>query len=141
MPQTVTTALEVRWGECDAAGIVYHPNYIDWFSIARMHYLSENGVSYMKEFHDHGIVLVVLDVGCRYKKTLRAEDLITVRATLDVLTKTRIRLNYQVLNADGDLSAEGYTEHAYVDVHNKAVNIAKRLPDLWIRLQALSCVS
>jgi len=134
MPEVVRTELEVRWGECDAAGIVYHPNYIDWFSIARMHFLGENGVSYMKAFQDKGIVLVVLDVGCRFKKTLRAEDRVIVEARLALLTKTRLRMVYQVIDENGTLCAEGYTEHAYVDVHNKAVNIAKREPALWAQL-------
>jgi acyl-CoA thioester hydrolase len=138
MKEIVTTEFEVRWGECDAAGIVYHPNYIDWFSVARMRFLKENGISYMQSFHDNGIVLVVIDVQCRYRKALRAEDIAYVQARLKALTRTRIALGYEVLNDQGELCAEGTTEHAYVDMAtNKAVNIAKRSPELWSLLQKL----
>lgn len=138
MKSTVITNLEVRWGECDPAGIVYHPAYIDWFSVARMHFMKENGVSYMKTFHDAGIVLVVLGVQCRYRKTLRAEDNITVEARLLERTRTRLELQYEVRNEDGDLCAIGTTEHAFVDMESdKACNVAKRAPQLWELLETL----
>jgi acyl-CoA thioester hydrolase len=137
MKRVVTTELEVRWGECDAAGIVYHPNYIDWFSVARMHFLKDNGISYMETFHNNQIVLVVLDVHCQYKKTLRAEDQIYVEARMVHLSRTRIRMEYEVLDASGSVCAMGHTEHAYVDAANRAINVAKRAPLLWERLSEL----
>ncbi len=135
LPNAITTELEVRWGECDPAGIVYHPVYLDWFSVARMRYLRENGISYMESFHDNGIALVVLDVGCTYKKTLRAEDKVFIEATMALLSRTRICMNYRVLNEQNELCGIGFTEHAYVDNQGKSVNIAKRAPALWDKFQ------
>lgn len=137
VPDVSVTELEVRWGECDPAGIVYHPAYIDWFSVARMHYLRNNGIIYMEVFHDNGIVLAVLEARCRYRKTLRAEDQVRIEAQLVKLTRTRIEMVYGVYNAAGDLCAEGETHHAYVDTNNRAVNISKRSPQLWALLQRL----
>ncbi|MDQ0188816.1 acyl-CoA thioesterase [Alicyclobacillus cycloheptanicus] len=137
MPEMSVTELEVRWGECDPAGIVYHPAYLDWFSVARMHYLRENGISYMETFHDNGIVLVVLEARCRYRKTVRAEDVIRVEARMAERTRTRIKMVYRVYDQDGNLCGEGETHHAYVDEQNRAVNVAKRAPELWALLQQL----
>lgn len=138
MQEVVTTELEVRWGECDPAGIVYHPAYIDWFSVARMHFLKDNGVSYMETFHDAGIVLVVLEVECKYKKTLRAEDQIVIEARLVLCTRTRLALQYQVKNADGDVCAEGRTEHAFVEMTSgRACSVEKKAPELWDLLLSL----
>lgn len=131
MQEVVATELEVRWGECDPAGIVYHPAYIDWFSVARMHWLKANGIKYMEAFHDNGIVLVVLGVESKFKKTLRAEDYVRVEARRVRLTKTRIEMAYQVFNEAGELCTVGKTEHAYVDSRNRAVNIGKAAPALW----------
>ncbi|MCL6444016.1 MAG: acyl-CoA thioesterase [Alicyclobacillus sp.] len=133
----VSAPFEVRWGECDPAGIVYHPAYIDWFSVARMHVLSEYGIRYMRDFHDQGIVVVVLGVQCQYRKSLRAEDNITVEAWLRHLSRTRMGFGYRVLNEQGEVCAEGETEHAFVDVHNRPVNVAKRRPELWDVLSRL----
>jgi acyl-CoA thioester hydrolase len=137
MPAVVATELEVRWGECDPAGIVYHPAYIDWFSVARMRFLRENGISYMETFHDQGIVLVVLEVQCRYLKALRAEDKVRVEARIANLTRTRLSARYRVFNEAGELCAEGRTEHAFVDERGRAVNLAKRNPALWELMQSL----
>ena len=135
MKEVVTTELEVRWGECDPAGIVYHPSYIDWFSVARMRFLYENDVPYMTMFHDNGVVLVVLEVQCRYVKTLRPEQRIAVTARVRRLSRTRMGLDYEVRDDKGDLCASGLTEHAFVDLDNRPVNVAKRSPALWRRLQ------
>lgn len=132
MPDIVATEFVVRWGECDAAGIVYHPVYIDWFSVARMNFMKENGVSYMDSFHDGGIVLVVLEALGRFRKTLRAEDKAYVQAKLVERSRTRLKMAYEVYNEHQELCALGHTEHAFVDMSsNKAVNLAKRAPELW----------
>ncbi|KRW92845.1 thioesterase [Alicyclobacillus tengchongensis] len=138
MPERVTTALEVRWGECDPAGIVYHPSFIDWFSIARMHFLSANGIRYMTDFHDAGITVVVTDVSCHYARALRAEDQIEVSARLLELSRTRLCFAYEVLTADGELSAAGQTKHAFVaNGSMRPVNLARVAPQLWNRLAQL----
>lgn len=138
MKEVVITEFEVRWGECDPAGIIYHPHYIDWFSVARMRFIKENGISYMEDFHDKGIVLVVINVQCSCKKTLRAEDKAFVHARLKFVTRTRMALLYEVFNEAGELCASGMTEHAYVDMSTmKAVNISKRNPGIWELLKQL----
>ncbi|WP_062307030.1 acyl-CoA thioesterase [Alicyclobacillus sendaiensis] len=138
MPERVVTTLEVRWGECDPAGIVYHPSYIDWFSIARMHFLKENGIRYMNDFHDRGVTVVVTDVGCHYRKALRAEDVVRVTAGLVEMTRARLAFRYEVTDAQGELCAWGETRHAFVDRDTlRPVNLAKFAPELWRRLAAL----
>ncbi|WP_206832212.1 acyl-CoA thioesterase [Alicyclobacillus fructus] len=138
MPERVVTTLEVRWGECDPAGIVYHPSYVDWFSIARMHFLKENGIHYMADFHDGGVTVVVTDVSCHYRKALRAEDIAHVSARLVELGRTRLVFRYEVTNERGDLCAWGETRHAFVDRDTlRPVNLAKFASGLWERLAQL----
>lgn len=127
----VTIDLEVRWGECDPAGIVYHPNYLDWFSVARMRLLADNGAPYMRHFHDNGVVLVVLTANCQFRKVLRAEDRVKVTATLVGLTRTRMAVEYMVHDEGGNLCVEGKTTHAFVDMKQRPVNVARRSPALW----------
>ncbi|SIT13731.1 acyl-CoA thioesterase [Alicyclobacillus vulcanalis] len=141
MPERVVTPLEVRWGECDPAGIVYHPSYIDWFSIARMHFLKENGIQYMSDFHDRGVTVVVTDVACHYRRALRAEDLAHVCAALVEMSRTRLAFRYDVTDAAGELCARGETRHAFVDRNTlRPVNLEKFAPALWARLKQLPIV-
>lgn len=138
MTDVVSTELEVRWGECDPAGIVYHPAYIDWFSVARMHLLSAHGVSYMTAFHNNGVVLVVLEVNCRYHRSLRAEDKVQIDCSVEMLSRTRMSLKYEVYDANDILCAAGRTEHAFTDLQNRAINLAKHSPELWKLLQKIA---
>jgi acyl-CoA thioester hydrolase len=136
--ESVETKLEVRWGECDPAGIVYHPAYIDWFSVARMHFLSGNGIKYMDSFHDNGVDVIVTDVTCSYKKALRAEDEILVIARLNEVSRSRMMFEYEVRNASGDCCAVGQTRHAFIDTGSrKPVNLAKAIPGVWGQLEQL----
>ena len=142
MPEIVETILEVRWGECDPAGIVYHPAYFDWFSVARMHFFKHNDMPYMEQFHDNGVVLVVLDARCEFLKTVRAEDMVRIEASLSQRSKSRLKVHYDVFDEQGTLCGRGYTAHAYVDVKtNRAVNLAKRAPQLWQRLEAVPLIA
>ncbi|AEJ44210.1 acyl-CoA thioesterase [Alicyclobacillus acidocaldarius] len=142
MPERVVTTLEVRWGECDPAGIVYHPSYIDWFSIARMHFLKENGIHYMNDFHDRGVTVVVTDVACHYQKALRAEDTAHVTARLVEMSRARLAFRYEVTDGAGDLCAWGETRHAFVDRDTlRPVNLAKFAPELWGRVADLPVTS
>lgn len=137
-PIASTVAFDVRWGECDPAGIVYHPNYLDWFSVARMRLLADYGLPYMTSFHDNGVVLVVLEATCSFKKVVRVDDHVSVRATLTDLSRTRMSVLYKVVDAAHQTCAVGHTHHAFVDLLDHApVNVAKRCPQLWEKLSAL----
>lgn len=131
MPATSTVEFEVRWGECDPAGIVYHPNYLDWFSVTRMHLFRNHGAPYMTSFHDNGVVLVALGVECEFRKVVRAEELVRVTAELLDLTRTRMSIHYRVINDSGEVVATGRTRHAFVDTRQRPINVAKRSPELW----------
>ncbi|MFB5192031.1 acyl-CoA thioesterase [Alicyclobacillus fastidiosus] len=138
MTTAVETKLEVRWGECDPAGIVYHPAYIDWFSVARMHFLSAYGVHYMESFHDGRIQVVVTDVTCKYVKTLRAEDQIVVVARLVEISRARMKFAYEVFDDSGATCAKGYTRHAFVEHGTmRPVNLQRTAPELWEKLTVL----
>ncbi len=131
MSVTSTVEFEVRWGECDPAGIVYHPHYLDWFSVTRMHLFRNHGAPYMASFHDKGVVLVALGVECEFRKVVRAEDVVRVTAELLDLTRTRMSIEYRVTDGVGEMVATGRTRHAFVDKQQYPINVAKKSPELW----------
>ncbi|MEC8288871.1 MAG: acyl-CoA thioesterase, partial [Pseudomonadota bacterium] len=53
--------ITVSWAHCDAAGIVFYPNFYIWFDQATEHLFSENSLSYEEleqEFNISGMPLV-----------------------------------------------------------------------------------
>jgi acyl-CoA thioester hydrolase len=52
---------EVRWGDCDAAGIVYYARYFDWFTDGRIALLKQIALPYQQFFHEQGITVVAVE--------------------------------------------------------------------------------
>ncbi|MDD3652859.1 MAG: acyl-CoA thioesterase [Desulfotomaculaceae bacterium] len=130
----VRVEFTVRWGDCDAAGVTYYAKYFDWFTDGRIAFLDQVGLSYMDIFHNQGIELVVIDAFCRYRLSLRPVEKVILETSITSLTRTRITFAYRVLKEDNTVTAEGSTNHAYVDDRGKPFNIAKRYPSLWEEL-------
>ena len=125
-------AMKVRWGDCDAAGIVYYIKYFDWFSDGRIELFERIGLPYRTTFHERGIELVAIEAACRYKHSLQPEEKILLETRLTKLTRSRLEFCYQVFRQeDGLLAAEGMTAHAYVDSRGKPFDVKKRHPALW----------
>jgi len=124
--------MKVRWGDCDAAGIVYYARYFDWFSDGRVELFANIGLPYRKTFHEKGIELVAVEASCRYRQSLRPEEEIILETFLTKVTRARLEFRYRVLRReDGVLTAEGATAHAYVDAEGKPFDVKKRHPLLW----------
>ncbi|MDQ7096363.1 thioesterase family protein [Desulfosporosinus sp. PR] len=129
---------EIRWGDCDAAGITYYAKYLDWFTDGRIDFLKQVGLPYHEFFHKAGIVTVALEANCRYKKLLRLEQPVILETTLFELSRTRMKFKYRILTIDEVEAAEGYTTHAFVDfIQGKPLDIRKRHPHLWKKLNGV----
>lgn len=136
---SVCLELGVRWGESDAAGIVYYAAMLDWFTEGRIHFLREKGLDYMGNFHENGIVTVVLDVHCRYHHALRPGEKIAVDTCLAEATPAKMTFAYRIIQLKGGiLAAQGETVHAYVDRCGRAFNLKKRFPEIWAKLEKIT---
>lgn len=132
--------MEVRWGDCDPAGITYYVKYFDWFSDGRIELFRQIGLPYMAFFHQQGIFLVAVEASCRYRHALKPEEKIVLETRLSNLTRARLEFKYRVFKKeDGILAAEGTTYHAYVDAEGKPFDVKKRNPLLWEKICRLTC--
>ncbi|RDW20112.1 hypothetical protein CWR48_05205 [Oceanobacillus arenosus] len=126
--------MTVTWGDCDAAGISYYAKNFEWFTNGYMELLAHYGFPYMGTFHHQGISLVCLKADSTYKKMLYPLEKVIVRTSLTLLTRTRMGFTYQIIKEDGQIAAEGYTSHAFVNIKGIPMNLKKRFPTLWEKL-------
>jgi acyl-CoA thioester hydrolase len=117
MPDSFETTVRVRYAETDRMGLLHHANYIVYFELARTEMLRSRGISY-REVEDSGHYLVIIDLGCKFKKPAYYDDLLTIRTTVARVTHVKIVHQYQVLR-DGELLAEGHSTLACVDGDGK----------------------
>jgi acyl-CoA thioester hydrolase len=113
MGQTHETTIRVRYAETDRMGLLHHANYLVYFETARTEMLRQSGVSY-REIEDAGHFLVIVDVGCKFKRPAHYDDVLTVKTTVARVTHVKIVHHYEVLR-DGLLLAEGHSTLACVD--------------------------
>ncbi|MBE6068803.1 MAG: acyl-CoA thioesterase [Clostridium lundense] len=133
-----TTKLKVRYAETDQMGIVHHSNYYVYFETAREDFIAGSGVSY-KDIEDMGIMMPLIETQCKYIQGAKYADNLIIETSLDELTPIKVVLKYRVIRNDDDkLIAEGKTTQAFVNKENfKILNVKKKNPDLWSRLENL----
>lgn len=106
-------AIRVRYAEADRMGLLHHANYFVYFEMGRTEFLRQRGSSY-REIEDSDHFLVIVDIGCKFKRPAYYDDLLTLRTTVARVTHVKIVHHYQVLR-DGLLLAEGHSTLACVD--------------------------
>jgi acyl-CoA thioester hydrolase len=105
--------VRVRYAETDRMGLLHHANYFVYFEMARTELLRQRGLSY-REIEDAGHLLVIVDIGCKFKRPAYYDDLLTIRTTVERITHVKILHRYEVLR-DGLVLAEGHSTLACVD--------------------------
>lgn len=118
--RTSTIDLRVRWGETDAAGIVFYPNYYVWFDVAT-HELLRPGPAHA------GFGFPLIETGAKFHAPLFPDDLFTVETVVaDVRTKA-IRLEHRVRRGETHI-ASGFEARVYVKLNRDGIE-ATPIPD------------
>lgn len=111
--------IPVRYAETDMMGVVYHGSYLPWLEVGRTTLLKEIGLPY-RDLESDGYFLPVLEVGVKYLRPARYDDVVTIVTTLREKPLLRIELEYEVRRGD-DLLATARTVHAFIDKTGKPV--------------------
>jgi 4-hydroxybenzoyl-CoA thioesterase len=77
-----TTTLPVRWGDVDAAGIVFYPRFYEWYDLGCESLFAALGLPWPELFPRHGIVGVpIVEAGSRFTSPARYGDTLHIHAT------------------------------------------------------------
>ena len=124
------TSVEIRviYGDTDQAGIVYYANYLRFFEASRGAFLRERGRSYL-EIEAAGLTMPVIEAHVRYLRPARYEDLLVVQVRLEKVRGASLRFEYDVVR-DGEVIAQGFTEHACIGRDGRPRRFPAELRDL-----------
>ncbi|MGE0155500.1 MAG: acyl-CoA thioesterase [Geobacter sp.] len=115
--------LRVYYEDTDAAGVVYHSNYLNYCERARTEYLRERGWS-VAELASDGAVFPVVRMEIDFKAPARHDDLLQVITTPLRVGGSSFELRQQVHRAsDGKLLVELLVTLACVTPQLKARRI------------------
>lgn len=118
-----TTHVRVRYAETDAAGVVYHANYLVWMEVARIDWLRELGHP-IAGIEARGVVLPVVDVRVKYLRPAHLDDLVEIALWVDAVGPATFSFKYEI-SRDGLLLATSSTRHAVCD---RSTGRALRVP-------------
>jgi acyl-CoA thioester hydrolase len=107
-------SVRARYAETDAMGVVHHAVYPVWFEVARTALSHAVGVPYI-DWERRGVLLMVGELRCRYRRPARYDDQVTVWVRVGEVASRRVVFEYRVEGPDGAVLAEGETRHVVVD--------------------------
>ncbi len=92
----------VRWGDVDAAGIIFYGSYIRFFEIAETELFRAAGLPYGAVFDELNIWLPRVHLECDFHRAAQLDDLLEVSVWVGKIATTSLRLNFEVRRKDRD---------------------------------------
>jgi acyl-CoA thioester hydrolase len=81
--------IRVRYAESDQMGVAHHAAYIAWLEECRIELLRQVGASY-RELEARGVLMPVVELTIRYRRSLRFDDVATFATTVDARSPSRV---------------------------------------------------
>lgn len=107
--------LNPRYSETDQMGVIHHSNYLSYFEVARTNLFDEVGYSY-RILEEEGVLLPVTEAHCKYKKAIKFNEKIIIKAEIDYIKRIKIGFKYTIYRkSDREVLAIGSTGHGFVN--------------------------
>jgi YbgC/YbaW family acyl-CoA thioester hydrolase len=119
----------VRWGDVDAAGIIFYGSYIRFFEIGETELFRAVGLPYGKVFDELNIWLPRVHLECDFHRAAQMDDLLQVSVYVGKIGRTSLRLNFEVRrkNEAGEIEKDLMATAHFVLVSTDRQNL-KPLP-------------
>ena len=86
----------VRWGDVDAARIIFYGSYIRFFEIGETELFRVVGLPYGKIFDELNIWLPRVHLECDFHRAAQLDDLLEVSVYVGKIGRTSLRVNFEV---------------------------------------------
>ena len=96
----------VRWGDVDAANIIFYGSYIRFFEIAETELFRAVGMPYGKIFDELDIWLPRVHLEFDFHRAAQMDDLLEVSVYVGRIGTTSLRLNFEVRRKTEDGTIE-----------------------------------
>ena len=100
--------LRIEWGDCDPAGIVYFPRYVEYFDICTVHMFEAAGFpkpEMLKRFGAAGYPMVDLQMKFLVPSTFG--DDVTVESGITEFKRSSFKVHHRLLRGE-ELAVEGF---------------------------------
>ena len=98
--------VQLHWGDCDPAGIIFYPTYFRWFDAATWAFFASVGYPAKRMRAEH-LAMPLVAADCQFKAPAEQEDRAEVRSRIGRWGGKSFVIRHKVVRADGTLLAEG----------------------------------
>ena len=95
-PKKFTIEERVRWGDVDAASIIFYGAYIRFFEFAETELFRAVGLHYGKMFDELNVWLPRVHLECDFHNAARLDDLLEVSVYVGHIGNSSMRFNFDV---------------------------------------------
>lgn len=117
--------IATRWSDNDVYGHVNNVVYYSWFDTAVNSFLIEKGVL---DIGGGSPIGLVVETGCNYFASLAFPEPVEIGVRVTKVSRSSVRYELGVFDADHQMAAKGHFVHVYVDT------VTRRPSDLPERL-------
>lgn len=130
--------LEVKFSEADPLGVVWHGHYIRYFEDGREAFGKKYGIGYLA-FYKNGFVIPIVDIQCKYKRSLRYGDSVRVEVEFIPTEAAKMVFRYLLFNAgSGELVATGSSVQVFLDKEGSVLQLSTpSFFEDWKKIQGL----
>ena len=127
----ITKPILIRYYETDQMGFVHHSNYLRYFELARIEWISSLGLSYQK-MEERGYLMPVIKANVDFKRPLIFGNSFRVKIQSKEIPKVKFELTYEIILDEDIIIAKGSTTLAFLSSNNlKVVRCPKFFSDLF----------
>ena len=98
--------VQLHWGDCDPAGIIFYPTYFRWFDAATWSLFAQIGYHAKRMRIEHRATPLVA-AECRIRSRAEQQDRCEVRSRIARWGGKSFVVGHEVVRDDGTLLAEG----------------------------------
>jgi acyl-CoA thioesterase FadM len=109
---------KVHWSDCDAAGVVWFPNFFGWFEDAEEElYAAAVGQTRQSLLEAQHFGMPRVEASSKYRSPARAGQLVRIGIASTLENPRRLRHDFEIRDdASGTLLAEGFVRVACTDM-------------------------
>ena len=122
--------IQIEWGDCDPAGIVYFPRYFEYFDAATGALFEKAGLPKLRMLKEYGIVgIPLVDARARFLMPSTFGDCISIRSSVSEWGRSSFSVHHELLKA-GVLAAEGFEKRVWTarSPEDPAKLVSKAIP-------------
>jgi 4-hydroxybenzoyl-CoA thioesterase len=114
---TVRRDIQIEWGDCDPAGIVFYPRYFAYFDACTAGLFAKAGLPKQEMIRRYDIVgIPMVDTRARFIVPSKFGDLVTVETRIKEFRRSSFDVEHRLLKGDV-LAIEAWETRVWVGRH------------------------